>query len=138
MSVPRPAMLVAIVTIPKATRLGHNFRFALVILGVQYNVLDALPLQDSRKYLRLFNRRGTHQHWLILVVEFRNLICYRVVLFLLRPEHDVWILNSPHHLVRRDHNDFELVDFVEFRCFRFGGTRHAGELWNKAGSNSGK
>ena len=43
MSVPRPAMLVAIVTAPLPARLGHDLGLALVVLGVQDLVRDAEP-----------------------------------------------------------------------------------------------
>ena len=99
MSVPRPAMLVAIVTMPYAARLGHNFRFALVILGIQYNVLDALPLQNSRKYLRLFNRGGAHQHWLILARGAPKSDPLPRSIFPSPSGKRRRILNSPHHLV---------------------------------------
>ncbi len=42
MSVPRPAMLVAIVTAPRMTGVGHDLRFALVLFGVQHIVRDPL------------------------------------------------------------------------------------------------
>ncbi len=45
MSVPRPAMLVAMVTDALAARLGHDLRLPLVVLGVQHHVGDAGGLQ---------------------------------------------------------------------------------------------
>ena len=44
MSVPRPAMLVAMVTVPRLAGLGDDLGLALVVLGVQDVVLDAAPL----------------------------------------------------------------------------------------------
>ena len=41
MSVPRPAMLVAMVTAPMRPGLGDDMRFLLVEAGVQHRVLDA-------------------------------------------------------------------------------------------------
>ena len=45
-----------------ASGLGHDLGFALVILGVQHDVLDALLLQQLGKPLRFFDRRGADQH----------------------------------------------------------------------------
>ena len=40
MSVPRPAMLVAMVTLPLAARLGDDLGFPLVVLRIQHIVRD--------------------------------------------------------------------------------------------------
>ena len=49
-------------------RLGHDFRFLLMVLGVQQVVLDALPGQQAAEQLVLLNGHGTHQHGLALGV----------------------------------------------------------------------
>ena len=43
MSVPRPAMLVAIVTERRPAGLGHDLGFLLVEAGIQHLVRNALP-----------------------------------------------------------------------------------------------
>ena len=46
MSVPRPAMLVAMVTAPEAAGLGDDVRLLLVVAGVQHAVRD-LPASSA-------------------------------------------------------------------------------------------
>ena len=60
MSVPRPAILVAMVT-ARDTGLGHDFGFLLVIAGIQHLVLDAFVRQEAGQLLGLFNRDRTDQ-----------------------------------------------------------------------------
>ena len=72
MSVPRPAMLVAIVTAPMRARLRDDMRFLLVEAGVEHRVLDAFLLQIFRQHLRLLDRDRADQHrlaQLLLLLE---------------------------------------------------------------------
>ena len=56
MSVPRPAMLVAIVIAPGPSGLRDDFGLARVLLGVQHFVRDALLLQRTGQKLRGLDR----------------------------------------------------------------------------------
>ena len=51
MSVPRPAMLVAIVIARLLARPGHDLGLALVVLRVQHLVLEPAPLELARQRL---------------------------------------------------------------------------------------
>ena len=55
MSVPRPAMLVAIVTAPFSSGLRNDLRLTLVILRVENVVRDFFFQQPARDQLRVFN-----------------------------------------------------------------------------------
>jgi hypothetical protein len=61
MSVPRPAMLVAMVIAPGG-RPGDDLRLALVLLGVEHFVRHAGLAQVLGQQLGGFDRRGAHQH----------------------------------------------------------------------------
>ena len=84
------------------------------------------------KPLGFFDRCGADQHRLALFGQLLNLVGNREVFFLLGAVDDVGILDAPHLLVRRNDDDFELVDLVELGCFRFGRTGHAGQLLEHA------
>ena len=45
-----------------AAGLGDDFRFALVLLGVEHFVLDAAAFEHARQPFTLFDRDGTDQH----------------------------------------------------------------------------
>ena len=70
MSVPRPAMLVAMVTVPETPGLRDDRRFLLVIARVQHVVLDLALLQQIRKLLGLLDRGGADQHRLAALLAF--------------------------------------------------------------------
>ena len=40
--------------------------------------------------------------------------------------HNVWEVDADHGLIRGHHHDFQVVDFVEFHCFRVSRPCHAG------------
>ena len=62
MSVPRPAMLVAMVTAPRWPAVGDDLGFLLVVLGVQHVVLDAAPLEHARQQLADLDADRADQH----------------------------------------------------------------------------
>ena len=55
MSVPRPAMFVAIVTVPALAGLGDDLGLLLVLPGVEHLVLDRRPLSASARQLLDFS-----------------------------------------------------------------------------------
>ena len=113
---------------PQPPGLGHNLRFALVELCVQHHVAYALALQNSREPLRLFDRRGAHQHRLLLLVQLGNVLGNGLELCLLIQVNNVGIFKPPHRLVGGDHNDFELVDLFKLGRFSLRRAGHAAQL----------
>ena len=89
MSVPRPAMLVAIVTPRLAARLGHDLGLALVVLGVQDLVRDAEPAQELRQLFRLLDRGRADQDRPAGRVDLLDLVEDRLDLLALVPEDHV-------------------------------------------------
>ena len=68
MSVPRPAMLVAMVTAPLPPGLGHDLGLALVVLGVQHLVRDPVLLEHLGQALGLLHAGRADQDRLALFV----------------------------------------------------------------------
>ena len=129
MSVPRPAMLVEMVTAPLRPACATIVRLALVLLGVQHVVRDALLAQQRGDDLGLLDGDGADQHRLAALVAVLDLVaaprgtcrarscrrgraCPCAIIGL---------------LVGID-RDVELVDLVELRRLGVGGAGHAGQL----------
>ncbi len=111
-----------------ASSLSDDLGLALVVLGVQNDVLDAFFLEKLRKPLGFLDGGRAYQHRLIPFVEALNFIGRREVLFFLRAINHVGMLDAEQRLVGRNDHDLELVDLVELGSFRFSRTRHAGQL----------
>ncbi len=74
MSVPRPAMLVAMVTAPGTPAWLNDIGFLLVVAGVQnLEVLEAGILQHRCQKFGLFDRGGADQNRLLAVLGFLDL-----------------------------------------------------------------
>ncbi len=108
--------------------LGDDLGFALVELGVEHDVLDALALEDVREQLGFFDRGGADEDWLLRFVEFLDFVGDGEVFFFRGAEDDVGVLEAAHRLVGGDDDDVELVDLVELGGLGLGGSGHAGEL----------
>ncbi len=120
----------AIVTTPFASRLRHDFRFALVKFRVQYDVVfQSFLIQQVRKALGFFNRRCAHQHGLAAVVEPLDLVGGREVFFFLGTIDDIGIFDAQQRAIRRYDVDFQAINLAELLCFGFRGAGHAGELF---------
>ena len=113
---------------PGLSRLRHDFGFALVILGVQYFVLQAAPLHQARQCFRHFDVRRADQNRQAALVLALDLLHDRVVLLLARLVDEVVLVHPPHRPVGGNHRDVELVDLMELGLFGLGGPGHAGEL----------
>ena len=62
MSVPRPAMFVEIVTVPRLPGARDDLRFLHVIFRVQHVVRNFFPLQHARKQLARFTLNRADQN----------------------------------------------------------------------------
>ncbi len=65
MSVPRPAMLVAIVTRARAAGLGDDVGLLLVVAGVEHVVRDLVLLEERSERLGFLDADGADQHRLL-------------------------------------------------------------------------
>ncbi len=111
-----------------APRLGDDFGLALVILGVEHEMLDAGLLELFRHPLGLFDRNRADQHRLSALVAILDFLDHRVELLVLGLVDDVVIVDADHRLVGRNDHHVEPVDFAELDRLGVGGSGHPGEL----------
>ena len=116
------------VTRARAPGLRDDQRFAVVLLGVQHLVSDALLLEQPREELRGLDRRRADEHRLLARGALADVLDDRVVLVLLRQVDEIGRVVADHRLVRRHHDHFEPVDLLELEGLGVGGAGHAGEL----------
>ena len=128
MSVPRPAMLVAMVTVPGPAGLDDDLRLALVLLGVQHLVRNLVLLQQARQELRRLDRGRADQHRLPALMAVLDVLDDRLELVFLRQVHEIRRVLADHRPVRRDHHDLEAVDLLELVGLGVGRAGHAREL----------
>ena len=72
MSVPRPAMLVAMVDRAEPPGLFDDMGFLFVEARVEHDVLDAFLLQEFAEHLALFDRDGADQNRLVALPGLRG------------------------------------------------------------------
>ena len=128
MSVPRPAMFVAIVIAPgcpapATISASRWWYFALRTLCWRPRATEHL-----RQRLRRFDARRTDQHREPEVVQAPRLLDDRVVLLAARLVHEIVAIFADHRLVRRNDRDLEFIDLEKLRLFRFGRAGHTGQL----------
>jgi len=109
-------------------RARHDFRLALVILGVQHLVLQAAPLQHARQRLRHVHAHRAHQHRQAALVHPLDFVHDGVVLLAPRLVDEVVLVDAPHRAVGGDHHHVELVDLEELGLFGLRRARHPREL----------
>ncbi len=128
MSVPRPAMLVAIVTIPLRPACATISASRLVVLGVQDLVLDPVLLEHVGDQLRLLDRGRADQDRPAGLVDLADLVEDRLVLLVVGPVDHVGVALAGQRPVGRDRDDVELVDLPELVGLGHGRAGHAREL----------
>ena len=114
---------------PLAARLSDNFSFPLMLLGVQYIMLNATLLQKFREDLRVFNGDGANQDRLTGFMPANDVFNNRVKFFLAGFVDDIGLINTNHRLVRRHNDNFKTINFIEFCRFGIRRTGHAGQLF---------
>ncbi len=108
--------------------LGYDLSLQLMILGVQYVVLDALPAQHAGKFLGSLNGDRTYQHRLSLGMCLFDSLHDSLLLFLLGLINRILQILTGNGLVGGDLDNVHAVDISEFLLFRQCGTGHAGLL----------
>ena len=129
---PRPAMLVAMVTMPRRPAWATISASRSWNLALSTTWRTPLRCQDSGEALALFDGRGADQHRLLSLVQGGDVVGGGLVFLFLGAEDDIGVLDAQQRLVGRDDDDFELVDFLEFGGFGFGRAGHAAELFVEA------
>ena len=113
---------------PDAPGLGHDLSLALVVLGVEHDVLDAALAQQVGQVLRLLDADRTHQHWLAGLLGHAQVAGHRIPLFGLGAVDHVRVLEAQQGFVGRDHRHLELVDLVELHRLGVRGAGHSRQL----------
>ena len=101
---------------------------ALVLLGVEDVVLDAVPLEHAREHLADLDRHRADEHRLAVLVALLDVVHDGRELLLLGLEDEVVLVAADHGHVGRDLHDIEAVDRAELVLLGLGRTGHAGEL----------
>ncbi len=128
MSVPRPAMLVAMVTRAALAGAGDDLGLLRVELRVEHGVRDLRALEHAGERLGRLDGDGADEDRLALRVGFLDLLDDGVELLAAGLEDLVVLVDADVRPVGRDRQHVELVDVVELGGFGFGGAGHAGEL----------
>ena len=128
MSVPRPAMLVAMVTAPgrPASATMCASRSCCLAFSTSCGMLRAL--QQLREPLGGLDRSGADQHRLAALHAVLDVLENGLELVVLGEEHEIRVVLADHRLVGRDHHHLEAVDLLELERLGVGGAGHAGEL----------
>ena len=107
MSVPRPAMFVAIGHHAGAARFEHDLRFALVLLGVQDVMGDPFSVKELADALGVFDRGRADQNRLTALLAVLDVLDDRVELLVLGAEHLVLGVDADHLAVGWNHHRFQ-------------------------------
>src|SRR5262249_29200988 len=107
---------------------GDDVRLALVLLGVEHFMLDAVfASQRAAQHLAFFDARGTDQNRTALAALFLDLVDNRFVLLFLGAIDAIFVVDANHRTIGRDAHHVELIDLAEFLGFGLGGAGHAAE-----------
>ena len=128
MSVPRPAMLVAMVIIFGRPAWATICASRSCCFAFSTWCGELLLAQHSGEKLGVLDRRGAHQNRLAALIAVADVLDHRLVLFLGGAVHLVLPVVAHHLHVRRHHHDLEAVDLLELVGLGVGGAGHAGEL----------
>ena len=109
------------------SRLGHDLGLAMVLLGVQHLVGDALLVEQAGQLLGLLDRDGAHQHRLTLLVALAYVLGARRELGVLGLVDEVGPIAADHRSVGGNAHHVQVVGGRELAGLRLGRARHARE-----------
>ena len=113
---------------PQAAGLGHDARFLGVVLGVQYLVRYAAPLEAFAQGLGGFDGSGADQDGTSVFVGRYDVLDHRLPLGLGSLENQVRIVFSHHIQVGGDDCNLQAINLIKLVGLGGGGTGHAGQL----------
>ncbi len=128
MSVPRPAMFVAMVTAPTRPACAMMCASRSWFFAFKRLVLDAALVEQARELLGAFDGHGADEAGLARRVALGHVVGHGVELRLHRAVDEVVLVLSGDRAVRRDGHDRQLVDLAELGVLGHGRAGHAGEL----------
>ena len=110
------------------TGLRDNLRFFFMLLGVQNRMTNAAALEHTGQQLALFNGNGADKNRLPFFVTGDDLLDDRAELSGFGLVHRVVVIDADHGQVRRNLDDVQRINVLEFFFFRFRRTGHARQL----------
>ena len=125
---PRPAMLVAIVTVALRPACATISASCAWYLAFKHDMLDATPLEHRRELFGLLDRDGADEDRASLSLFLENVVDDGLVLLALGAENGIRLFNAVQRPVRRDGDDVEVVDLRELDRLGFRRAGHAGQL----------
>jgi hypothetical protein len=128
MSVPRPAMLVAMVIMPGRPAWATMSASRACCLALSTWCGSFSFFQHAGKQLGVLDRGGADQHRLAALVAVADVGDDRPVLLRRGAIDLVHAVVADHRLVGRDDHRLQVVDLVELVGFGVGGAGHAGQL----------
>ena len=128
MSVPRPAMLVAMVTAPGCPACATIAASRACCLAFSTSCATPGLAEHAREQLRGLDRRGAHQHRLRSRRAVPDILQHRLELLFLGEEDEIGHVVADHVEVGGDDDDLQAVDLLEFRSLGVRGAGHAREL----------
>ena len=128
MSVPRPAMLVAMVTAPERPACATISASFSWYLAFSTSWRDAAPLEHLREDLALLDADRADQDRAARLGHLDDFVDQRVELGVLVAEDQVRVVVADHRPVGGDGDHLEAVDLVELLLLGHGRAGHAGQL----------
>ena len=107
---------------------GHNFCFPLVLLGVEYVVVNVAHAEQTAQFFGNIHRSCTHQYGATRVAEAHNFVNHCIVFLLGRFEHQIIHVLTGHGAVGWDNGYLQFVDVPQFFGFGFSSTGHTRQL----------
>ena len=109
--------------------LRNDFRFLLVMLGIQYRMGDACPFQHLTQHLRFFDGDGTHENRLSLFIKLRDLFRNRFELLPFSLIDRIRVICANHFFVGGYDRNIQFICTIKFSGLRVSGTCHSGEFF---------
>ena len=134
---PRPAMLVAMVTAPLRPAWATISASRSCCLALRTLCLTPFRLSKPAEFLGLFDGNRADQHRLSALIAVLDLLDDGRELFFFRPIDHVGVVEADHRPIRRDDVDVEIVNLGKLRRFRVGRTGHARRASCTCGNSSG-
>ena len=95
------------------TCISYDFRFLLMILGIEHVMLDSLSLEHSAQELRYFDRDRTDEHRLSFGMCPLYFLYYCFIFFFLCLIYSIFKVDTLYRFIRRDLDNVHSIDIPE-------------------------
>ncbi len=114
---------------PETARFRNDFRFMLMVLGVQDTVRNAFPFEHAAENFGIVHRGCPEQNRAPGGVNRFDFLDHGIVFFAAALEDRIVLVLTDTGPVGRNHDHVELVNLVKLVGFGFGGTGHPGQFF---------